>query len=109
MPTPPVNEFHPMPTKRKLYSKPRRPFYIEAPSYRRTSAGIRVMHLLCHALNSVGEEAYVYPTETNPSLDTPIATPEIIERHRATGRQPIVVYPEVVSGNPRVEHRKKNR
>jgi GT2 family glycosyltransferase len=101
MPTPPVNEFHPMPTKRKLYSKPRRPFYIEAPSYRRTSAGIRVMHLLCHALNSVGEEAYVYPTETNPSLDTPIATPEIIERHRATGRQPIVVYPEVVSGNPR--------
>jgi hypothetical protein len=80
---------------------PRRPYYIDAPAYRRTSAGIRVMHLLCHALNSIGEEAYVYPTETNPTLNTPLVTPEISARHKAAGREPIVVYPEVVPGNPR--------
>ena len=59
------------------------------------------MHLLCHALNSIGEEAYVYPTETNPTLNTPLVTPEISARHKAAGREPIVIYPEVVPGNPR--------
>ena len=86
---------------RQLFSPPRRPYYIDAPAYRRTSAGIRVMHLLCHALNSIGEEAYVYPTETNPTLNTPLVTPEISARHKAAGREPIVIYPEVVPGNPR--------
>ncbi|WP_374244316.1 glycosyltransferase [Zoogloea sp.] len=86
---------------RQLFSAPRRPYYIEAPAYRRTSAGIRVLHLLCHALNGIGEEAYLYPTDTNPLLNTPLVTPELIERHKAAGREPIVVYPEVVPGNPR--------
>lgn len=90
-----------MPTKHNLYSKPRRPYYIEAPAYRRTSAGIRVMHLLCHALNSLGEEAYIFPTSTSPHLHTPIATPQVIETHLRHERKPIVVYPEVVKGNPR--------
>ncbi len=90
-----------MTAMRQLFSAPRRPYYIDAPAYRRTSAGIRVLHLLCHALNSIGEEAYVYPTETHPALNTPLVTPELIERHKAAGREPIVVYPEVVPGNPR--------
>ena len=90
-----------MTAMRQLFSVPRRPYYIDAPAYRRTSAGIRVLHLLCHALNSIGEEAYLYPTETNPALNTPLVTPELIERHKAASREPIVVYPEVVPGNPR--------
>jgi GT2 family glycosyltransferase len=84
-----------------IYAPPRRPYYIDAPAYRRTSAGIRVMHLLCHALNSIGEEAYIYNTTTSPDLNTPIVTAEIAERHKKAKREPIVVYPEVVPGNPR--------
>ncbi|MDY0035323.1 MAG: glycosyltransferase [Zoogloea oleivorans] len=90
-----------MPATRHLYSQPRRPYYIDAPAYRRTSAGIRVLHLLCHALNSIGEEAYIYNTTANPELDTPILTAEIAERHKKADREPIIVYPEVVAGNPR--------
>lgn len=85
----------------KLYDTPRRPYYIEAPAYRRTSAGIKVLHLLCHALNRVGENAYVYTNATNPALDTPTLTPEIEAQHRQAGLEPIVVYPEIVPGNPR--------
>ena len=86
---------------RSLFAPPRRPYYIDAPAYRRTSAGIRVMHLLCHALNCAGEEAYLYPTLTNPLLNTPLLTPETMLAHDRSGRKPITVYPEVVSGNPR--------
>ena len=85
----------------KLYDTPRRPYYIEAPAYRRTSAGIKVLHLLCHALNRIGENAFVFPTVTNPALDTPTLSPEIEAQHREAGLEPIVVYPEIVPGNPR--------
>lgn len=85
----------------RLYAAPRRPYYIEAPPYRRTSSGIRVLHMLCHALNLMGEEAYVTTTVTQPSLRTPSLTEEIVRRHEALGLNPIVVYPEVVAGNPR--------
>jgi GT2 family glycosyltransferase len=90
-----------MPSEHTLFSPPRRPYYIEAPAYRRTSAGIRVLHLLCHALNVRGEEAYLYETVTNPHLRTPVLSQEAIERHKALKLEPIVVYPEVVPGNPR--------
>ncbi len=86
---------------RSLFAPPRRPYYIDAPAYRRTSAGIRVMHMLCHALNCAGEEAYVYPTVTNPLLKTPLLTQEIMASHQLSNRNPITVYPEVVPGNPR--------
>lgn len=87
---------------RLLHEPARRPYYIEAPSYRRTSAGIRVMHLLCHLLNRSGYDAYLYPVEaTNPMWHTPVLTPQLWDAHRAAGRRPITVYPEVVSGNPR--------
>ena len=90
-----------MPVRPHIFETPRRPYYIEAPPYRRTSAGIKVLHLLCHALNRIGEDAYVYTPVTDPQLDTPTLSPELIEQHRQAGRQPIVVYPEIVPGNPR--------
>jgi GT2 family glycosyltransferase len=85
---------------RKLHPDTRRPYYITAPAYRRSSAGIRVMHLLCHALNRSGEEAYILTDVVNPALSTPQLTDAIATRHRQAGREPIAVYPEIVKGNP---------
>ena len=91
----------PLPS-RPLHAAPQRPYYIEAPAYRRNSAGIRVMHLLCHLLNRSGHDAYLYPTAaTNPLWHTPVLTPQLAQQHAQAGRRPITVYPEVVSGNPR--------
>lgn len=85
----------------------RHPYYIVTPRYIRTSAGIKALHLLCHCLNRAGLEAYVviYPAEpgldpTDPGLLTPIANAAVALRHRAAGVSPILVYPEVIPGNP---------
>jgi GT2 family glycosyltransferase len=86
---------------RNLHGKLPAPYYIYAPDYRETSSGICVMHYLCHALNIAGHEAYVALCDViNPALRTPSLTDDIIKRHQDLGRTPIVVYPEVVSGNP---------
>ena len=42
-----------------LYARRRHPYYVFAPDYVRTSAGIRVMHQICDTLNRLGEEAYL--------------------------------------------------
>lgn len=77
------------------------PYYIWAPDYRKNSAGIRALHQLCHVLNQRGEEAYIaFGNVTLPQLRTPKLTKTIVEEHFLTGRTPIVLYPEVVHGNP---------
>ncbi len=58
------------------------------------------MHMLCHLLNRCGQDAYLYTATTNPMWHTPLLTNELKQQHEQVGRQPIVVYPEVVSGNP---------
>lgn len=84
----------------------RAPYYIVAPRYIGTSAGIRALHLLCHWLNLKGERAFMalQYVELGPNvsfdLQTPILTPEIVDYHYQQGLQPIVIYPEVVAGNP---------
>jgi len=84
-----------------FFSATSHPYYICAPDYRQNSAGIRCLHYLCHILNEAGYEAYIAPASvTNPYLRTPVLTRTIAERHFQTGRIPIAVYPEVISGNP---------
>jgi hypothetical protein len=78
----------------------RRPYYIVAPPYVRTSAGIKVLHQLCHLLNLREQSAFMVTAGVNPDLTTPLLTEEIIEFHFRAGRTPIVVYPEIMHGNP---------
>jgi hypothetical protein len=85
---------------RRLYGQLNLPYYCWTPPYRQDSGGVRAMHLLCHALNLLGEEAYVTTTEVHPALRTPMVSQEILTSHVQGGRQPIVVYPEVVHDNP---------
>jgi hypothetical protein len=94
-------------TLRTIYPSPRNPYYIVAPRYVRTSAGIRALHLLCHSLNRIGQTAYIliHPYSDLekailPDLLTPVLTQSIIRHHHESGLTPIVVYPEVVAGNP---------
>lgn len=66
---------------------------IWSPDYDRKSGGIRALHLLCHYLNKFGQPAVITSLYRNPELLT----------HRFTGElQPgdVVVYPEIVRGNP---------
>lgn len=83
-----------------IHGYQQRPYYIYAPDYRRTSTGIAVLHMLCHALNVTGNEAYVTTGQVNPKWWTPVLNDELRKRHVDEGREPIVIYPEVTHGNP---------
>lgn len=97
-------------------------FIIFASEYHDNSGGTVVLHQLCHRLNEVGQEAYIWPLnkptlnftnplktiyrlyryynrkfrkgfKKNPLLDTPIASYSDL-------KDAIVIYPEVIAGNP---------
>lgn len=81
-------------------TKENKKYIIWAYPYRSNSGGIIVLHKLCHMLNELGEQAYLWPGEGSfddlPTCDkynTPIAKPEFVE-------DSIVIYPEIVNGNP---------
>lgn len=74
-----------------LYEKKHFPYYIVAPSYDHRSAGNKVMHRLCHALNLAGEDAKMITGVVNPDLRTPIA--EIVDGY-LNDYNSIVIYPE---------------
>jgi len=76
------------------------PYYIVAPDYTHKSAGIRLLHQLCSALNQMGCEAYVVSNKLNGDLWAPKLTEENKVAHYQAGKKPIVVYPEVVKGQP---------
>lgn len=76
------------------------PYYIVSPNFSQKSSGPRMLHCLCHMLNELGYEAYITADVCSPWLRTPQLTREVSDRHKATGRFPIAVYPEVARGNP---------
>ncbi len=91
------------------------PFYIVSPPFNRISAGVTVLHLLCHYLNLLGENAFIvhYPPESRPrrnlpsyatvqrmgeipaGLLAPIISHDIIEHYHQARLTPITIYPEV--------------
>ena len=92
----------------KLYGPIRNPFYIYAPRWIESSAGIKALHLLCHALNEIGESAFLLICEeshqnrprVNGFLKTPILTQEIADAHFNARLTPITIYSETIPGNP---------
>ncbi len=91
-------------------------YIVNAPSFDPNSGGTIFLHELCHALNSLGETAYLWPmapifpqglrtriaTFLNPpkyqrdqTLNTPMADKSMLSSDNV-----IMIYPEIVPGNP---------
>jgi hypothetical protein len=71
-------------------------FLIVAPSYTHTSGGVRALYRLCHHLNAAGYRAALIPMHGRIDNTPPWLTPV----HSGMVADSIVIYPEVVSGNP---------
>jgi len=86
-----------------FFNAVRLPYYVYADGFDFTdkSAGIRALHYLCHALNELGAEAYLIGcTRESEFLRTPLLRESDVLRHKQSNKVPIVIYPEVVRGNP---------
>ncbi|RTL54740.1 MAG: hypothetical protein EKK40_02850 [Bradyrhizobiaceae bacterium] len=75
-------------------------FIIAAPNYTAMSSGIRCLHLLCHRLNLAGFSAAVTARRRNKHLETPRIRSSWIRNAPALLKNSIVIYPEIVQGNP---------
>ncbi len=89
-----------------LFPPSKVPYFIFSPGWTHKSSGVRVLHLLCHALNESGQRAYLFPStprfSRNPELNTPLAM-EVMNDWVAfldAGLDYVVVYPDIVRGNP---------
>lgn len=75
-------------------------FLIHSPNYSHMHSGIRCLFLLCHHLNRLGYRAFVTGTGAPAALLAPHADAAFLARRRQKGRNDIMVYPEITSGNP---------
>ena len=66
----------------KLFESPGAPYFIVSPPYTEKSAGVKVLHMLCHALNVSGRRAYMVRLNTLPREGKRIAP---ISSHRSLG------------------------
>ena len=64
--------------------------------FKRSSGGLVALHKLCHDLRMLGEAAWVTHGPSEPTFQAPRRLPTARELHRDF----IVVYPELVVGNP---------
>jgi len=90
-----------------LFPKETIPYCIVAPSYTHISSGVRTLHLLCHALNEMGQKAFIIADDpngfaTNPHLNTPIMgdLPQYQNFYTKSAVDPIFVYHNLIKGNP---------
>jgi hypothetical protein len=88
----------------QLFPKISKPYVIMAPAYTEKSGGAKVLHLLCHMLNTIGQKAYINSYDgsglTNPFLNTPLWDAKVRDGYNSVGIAPIAVYPDVIKGNP---------
>ena len=92
----------------KLYGKKSHPYFVYAPRWIDSSAGIKALHFLCHSINMMGHKSFLVMTEAphlgepriNPNLNTPILNQEISDSYFKAGIKPVVVYSETIPGNP---------
>jgi hypothetical protein len=102
-----------------LFPRVDHPFLIVTPPFTTISAGVTVLHLLCHYLNLLGETAYIvhYPPLEAPlrslpgyvslqdqpefpaGLLAPLITQNVLNYYDERKLTPIVIYPEVLD-NP---------
>lgn len=80
------------------------PYYIVAPRFTRTSAGVRVLFRLADLLNKHGCSAFIFLRPdfnkylgSSPVDVAPILNGRIADYHYAVGATPIVIYPEVAT------------
>ncbi len=91
-----------------IYGSNKTPFYVYTPRWVDSSAGIKVLHYLCHSINTAGGMAFIVLSEgghlghprINPALDTPILSEEVAQSHFESGITPVTIYSETVPGNP---------
>lgn len=92
----------------RLFGRQTNPYLIWAPRWIESSAGVRAMHYLSHAINEMGSRAFLVIAEPahagqsrlNPRLLAPELTSDAAKALEHSGDSPIAVYPEDVIGNP---------
>lgn len=79
------------------------PYYIIAPRYTRTSAGVRVLYKLADLINRQGGTAFIFlwpsfnkDVAASPMDVAPFLTKSIAEYHYRNGITPIIVCPEIM-------------
>lgn len=84
-----------------FFGRTRHPYYIHAPDYRPTSAGIIAVYVLCHTINELGYEAYIsLSTTTCDTLRAPLLTSNVMASHYKEGLIPISLSPETLNADP---------